>query len=174
MTFKYFNTPPYYDDFDQEKNYTRILFRPGHAVQARELTQMQTALQAQIDRHGRHIFKEGSPVLGGNTTLDNKLDYVKVESSFVTSAGGSTLITDNYYEEFLNTSLTGQSSGVTAKVIRDRFPDKIKEQLLATRWWNVRLDILKTLPVDNVFNFISAFQDLEGDVWDDIPTLSYK
>jgi virginiamycin A acetyltransferase len=64
--------------------------------------------------------------------------------------------------------------GVTAKVIRDRFPDKIKEQLLATRWWNVRLDILKTLPVDNVFNFISAFQDLEGDVWDDIPTLSYK
>ena len=117
MTFKYFNTPPYYDDFDQEKNYTRILFRPGHAVQARELTQMQTALQAQIDRHGRHIFKEGSPVLGGNTTLDNKLDYVKVESSFVTSAGGSTLITDNYYEEFLNTSLTGQSSGVTAKVI---------------------------------------------------------
>jgi hypothetical protein len=117
MPFKYFNTPPYYDDFAKEKNYVRILFRPGHAVQARELTQMQTALQAQISRHGRHIFKEGTPVLGGNTTIDNYLDYVKLESSFVTSAGGSTLITDNYYEEFLDTSLTGQTSGVTAKVI---------------------------------------------------------
>jgi hypothetical protein len=117
MPFKYFNTPPYYDDFAKEKNYVRILFRPGHAVQARELTQMQTALQAQISRHGRHIFKEGTPVLGGNTTIDNYLDYVKLESSFVTSAGGSTLITDNYYEEFLDTSVTGQTSGVTAKVI---------------------------------------------------------
>jgi acetyltransferase-like isoleucine patch superfamily enzyme len=64
--------------------------------------------------------------------------------------------------------------GVTAKVIRDRFPDKVKEQLLATRWWNVKLDILKTLPVDNVFNFISAFNDLEGNIWDDIETLSYE
>ena len=34
-----FNTEPYYDDFDQDKNFHRILFRPGYAVQARELTQ---------------------------------------------------------------------------------------------------------------------------------------
>ena len=38
------------DDFDETKNYHRVLFRPGYAVQARELTQLQTALQAQIDR----------------------------------------------------------------------------------------------------------------------------
>jgi hypothetical protein len=117
MPLKYYNNPPYYDDFDETKNYVRILYRPGHAVQARELTQMQTALQAQIDRHGRHIFKEGSPVLGGNMTLDNKLDYVKVESSFIPAGGATTLITDNYYDEFIGTTVTGQSSGVTAKVI---------------------------------------------------------
>jgi len=64
--------------------------------------------------------------------------------------------------------------GVTSKKIRDRFPDKIKEELLATRWWNVKLEILKTLPVDNVFNFISAFKELEGDIWDDIETLTLK
>lgn len=64
--------------------------------------------------------------------------------------------------------------GITSKKIRDRFPDKIKEQLLATKWWNVKLEILKTLPVDNVFNFISAFQELEGDIWDDIETLGYN
>lgn len=64
--------------------------------------------------------------------------------------------------------------GVTAKKIRDRFPDNIKQDLLDTRWWNVKLDVLKTLPVDNVFNFIAAFKELEGDIWDNIPTLGYK
>ena len=29
---------PYYDDFDKTKNYLKILFKPGFAVQARELT----------------------------------------------------------------------------------------------------------------------------------------
>lgn len=64
--------------------------------------------------------------------------------------------------------------GVTAKQIRDRFPDNIKQELLDTCWWNVRLDVLKTLPVDNVFNFIAAFKELEGDIWDNIPTLGYN
>ena len=64
--------------------------------------------------------------------------------------------------------------GVTAKKIRDRFPDNIKQDLLDTCWWNVKLELLKTLPVDNVFNFIAAFKELEGDIWDNIPTLGYK
>ena len=64
--------------------------------------------------------------------------------------------------------------GITAKKIRDRFPDSVKQDLLDTQWWNVKLEILKTLPVDNVFNFIAAFKELEGDIWDDIPTLGYK
>ena len=57
-----FNVDPFYDDFDEAKNYHRILFRPGLAVQARELTQMQTILQNQIDRFAEHIFREGSTV----------------------------------------------------------------------------------------------------------------
>jgi hypothetical protein len=36
------NKVPYYDDFDETNNYYRILFRPATAVQARELTQMQS------------------------------------------------------------------------------------------------------------------------------------
>ena len=58
------NVDPYYDDFDESKNFHRILFRPGFSVQARELTQLQSILQNQIDRFGAHIFKEGSPVRG--------------------------------------------------------------------------------------------------------------
>ena len=44
------NVSPYYDDFDESKNFHRILYRPGLAVQARELTQMQSIMQNQIDR----------------------------------------------------------------------------------------------------------------------------
>jgi hypothetical protein len=43
-----FNVEPYYDDFDPAKNYHRILFKPGFAVQARELTQLQTTQQLVI------------------------------------------------------------------------------------------------------------------------------
>ena len=54
-----FNVDPYYDDFDESKNFYRVLFRPGLAVQARELTQMQTILQNQIDRKRKRFHKQG-------------------------------------------------------------------------------------------------------------------
>ena len=60
---------PYFDDFDESKNFHRILFRPGYAVQARELTQLQTILQNQVERFGRHIFVNGSPVIGGKLDI---------------------------------------------------------------------------------------------------------
>lgn len=63
--------------------------------------------------------------------------------------------------------------GGVNKIIRDRFPDKVKEMLLETRWWNARLDILKTLPVDNVFKFVDEFHKLDDSKWDDIETLGY-
>jgi len=63
--------------------------------------------------------------------------------------------------------------GGVNKIIRDRFPDKVKEMLLETRWWNARLDILKTLPVDNVFRFVEEFNNLDDTKWDDIQTLGY-
>ncbi|MDA9938568.1 CatB-related O-acetyltransferase [bacterium] len=64
--------------------------------------------------------------------------------------------------------------GGVNKVIRDRFPDNVKEMLLETKWWNARLDILKTLPVDNVFRFVDEFNNLDDSKWDDIQTLGYS
>ena len=61
------NRFPYYDDFTPEDNYYRLLFRPGRAVQARELTQIQTLLQSQISKLSSHLFKDGSLVSGGKT-----------------------------------------------------------------------------------------------------------
>ena len=48
MATKDFNTSPYYDDYDSSKGYHRVLFKPSFAVQARELTQLQTILQNQV------------------------------------------------------------------------------------------------------------------------------
>lgn len=65
-----FNVDPYYDDYDQTDNFYRILYRPGYAVQARELTQQQTILQNQIHRFGNHVFRDGSDVSGATEVLD--------------------------------------------------------------------------------------------------------
>lgn len=61
---------PYYDDYNENNYYHRILFRPGYAVQARELTQMQTMAQVQTERFGRSIYQNGSIVQGGQISVD--------------------------------------------------------------------------------------------------------
>jgi hypothetical protein len=76
-----FNVNPYYDDFDEDKNFNRILFKPGTAVQARELTQLQTIIQDQIKKFGDHIFVTGSKVTGGQITIQN-CNYLNIASTF--------------------------------------------------------------------------------------------
>ena len=41
------NISPYYDDFSKDKQFYKVLFRPGYPVQARELTTLQSTLQNQ-------------------------------------------------------------------------------------------------------------------------------
>ena len=77
-----FNVAPWYDDFDASKNYHRILFKPGFAVQARELTQAQTILQDQITKFADNIFKQNSPVTGGQVTTNLRCNYIKLQSSY--------------------------------------------------------------------------------------------
>ena len=76
-----FNQDPYYDDFDDDKNFYRVLFKPGNAVQARELTQLQTILQDQIKKFGDHMFKTGSIVSGGQIVIQNTA-YINIASTF--------------------------------------------------------------------------------------------
>ena len=59
---------PYYNDFDAQKKYLQILFKPGLPLQARELSQAQSILQNQIQRFGNHIFDNGSTVLSGGVS----------------------------------------------------------------------------------------------------------
>lgn len=82
---------PYFDDYDVTKNFYRVLYRPAAAVQTRELNQMQNILQDQIDKFGRHIFKEGSVVEGCAFTFDNSYDYAKIKDNFANNFAISNL-----------------------------------------------------------------------------------
>ena len=98
------NVSPYYDDFADSNNYHRVLFRPSHAVQARELTQAQTILQSQIERFGNNIFKEGAMVIPGQISINMEYEAVKLTSF----SGTSTL------SNLEGGTFTGQTSGVQA------------------------------------------------------------
>ena len=95
------NVSPYFDDFNENDNYYKVLFKPGVPVQARELTGLQSILQNQIAKFGQHFFKEGSKVIPGNTTyIDNykcvviNKEYLGINTSF---DGLSTSINNKTY-----------------------------------------------------------------------------
>jgi len=105
------NQSPYYDDFNETKQFYRILFRPGRAVQARELTQLQSILQKQIERFGAHIFKEGSIVQPGQIHYERNYKFVKLQSTY------NSVDADNVIEDLVGDTLTGQSTGLKAIVV---------------------------------------------------------
>lgn len=111
MAIKNYNVSPYYDDFDQDKNFYRILFKPGVAVQARELTQLQTILQNQIAQFGSHVFEEGSIVIPGQSAVNSRYQYVKLEESY------NGVTTDSILPSLVGKTLTGLTTGVKADVI---------------------------------------------------------
>lgn len=84
---------PYFDDFSEQKNFHRILFRPAVAVQVRELNQLQSIFQNQIERFAGHIFKEGSVVSGCSMTGYNNWRFIAVMP--VQESAGTTVDLDS-------------------------------------------------------------------------------
>ena len=75
---KQFNIYPYYDDFDSDKHFHKILYRPGYTVQTRELNQSQSILQDQINKFADHIFNNGSVVIPGGIQIKTDQSYAKL------------------------------------------------------------------------------------------------
>ena len=102
------NVNPYYDDFEESKNYHRILFKPGHAVQARELTQLQTVIYNQIKRFANHIFKDGTVIQKSDpSTIQPNEAVISIKLS------GTPDVTA-YVDKFV----TGVTSNVVGKVLK--------------------------------------------------------
>ena len=100
------NISPYYDDFNKDNDYYKVLFRPGRPVQARELSTLQSILQNQVESFGSHVFKEGSMVIPGGGFFDDSYFSVKVESDHLG------LPISLYSTELKGKKLKGQNSQV--------------------------------------------------------------
>ena len=106
------NVDPYYDDFSEAKQFNRILFKPAKAVQARELTQLQTILQKQVERFGSNVYKEGTVISGINITSRPDISYVKLNDT--------TGFTDpSIYNQTDSATFTatGNTTGLVAEII---------------------------------------------------------
>lgn len=80
------NISPYFDDFSENKDFYRILFKPGVSLQTRELNQLQAIIQNQIERFGNHIFKNGTIVSGINFSYNPNYKFVKINDLQVDTA----------------------------------------------------------------------------------------
>jgi hypothetical protein len=141
------NISPYYDDFDSEKNFYKVLFNPGRPVQARELTTLQSILQNQVESFGSHIFKEGSVVIPGNIAYDGQFYSVKLNS---TNFGVDISL---YINNFIGKKVVGQTSGTTATIQYVVLPNDINVENLTI--------YVKYIDSDNNFVF-NQFEDGES------------
>ena len=105
------NVSPYFDDFDREDQYYRVLFKPGYPVQARELTTLQSMLQSQIEQVGDHLFKEGSVVIPGNINYIDNYYAVELQDSYL----GIDIL--SYLPYLIGKTVRGANSGVRAAVV---------------------------------------------------------
>ena len=106
------NVAPYFDDFNASNDYYSVLFKPGYPVQARELNNLQSILQNQVEKFGQHFFKEGSKVVPGNTYYNKEYAGIQLELSFL----GVPI--SNYLGQLVGSKITGLTSGVTATVAK--------------------------------------------------------
>ena len=104
---KTYNINPYFDDFSDNNNFYQILFKPGYAVQARELTQLQTILRDQIAKFGSSIYQHGSVVIPGNSFADLNVPCIKLQPA--------TGVTASSFEG-KTIRVSGETSGIKAYV----------------------------------------------------------
>ena len=130
------NVAPYYDDFESSDNFVKTLFRPGFAIQARELTQLQSALQNQISQHGGHVFEEGAMVIPGAVSYNRAYHSLKLASTFA----GETVDPSQYFSTTTPVTITGATTGVTATVIGFDVATSTDQPTLYLRYINTGTD----------------------------------
>ena len=114
------NVSPYFDDFDKEKNYYRVLVKPEYPIQAREINNLQSILQNQVESLGNHFFKDGSVVIPGQTSYNRFYNAVQIQSSL------TGINVEDYLPSLIGKKVIGETSKVVAIV--DRFLTAVESE----------------------------------------------
>jgi len=147
-----YESSPYFDDYAssnvEAKGYLKMLFKPGLSVQTRELNQLQTMLQTQVERFGLNIFQNGSPVLDGVATFNNDYTFIDVTFTDADLQYDGVTITETVLQNRLNQLLkVDVQDSLSADVIR------YEPLILTTAETRYRLYLryTKQLSEENVF-----------------------
>ena len=107
------NVTPYYNDFSAAKKFNRVVFKPGVAVQARELTQLQDYLLNTFKEFGDFVFKDGATVRGG-AGYPVLVPFIKINDTDSSSAA----VSNDTLASYVGDTVTGSTTGIKA-VIKD-------------------------------------------------------
>lgn len=146
------NVSPYFDDFDESKNFHRILFQPKQAVQARELTQLQTILQNQIERFGDAVYQNGTVIKGCTFKYDTAYAYVKLRDIRVD-------LGDNDVSSLVGMTVTNPVTGLQALIVN--YQEGFETQnpntkTIFVKYMNTGSNQEKTFAANDTLNFTDA------------------
>ena len=124
----------YKDDYADSDGFHRILFNPRRALQARELTQLQTIIQKEVERFGRNLFKDGAAVNSGGLVINDNYEFVKItDANFPANIDGETF--------------TGQTSNVQIRVLETVASSGSDPNTLYVRYTNSSSGTSGTTPI---------------------------
>ena len=132
-----FNQSPYFDDYNEKKNFYKILFRPERPVQARELTTLQTMFNRQVRRFADHMFKNGTKISDARTRI-LEYNYILIATATSTAALKEGML------------LVGTISGQQATFI-DRVDDKMCLEFRGSNITNTGMGFTGGEPVDALY-----------------------
>jgi hypothetical protein len=104
------NVNPYWDDYDETKDFYRILHKPGVSVQTRELNQTQSIFQKQIERFADNIFVRGTIIDGCNFIFQSPHPYIKILDTVIGGEAANP-------SEYVNFQISSSASGLKAYIV---------------------------------------------------------
>ena len=148
---------PFYDDYDEDKQFYNVLFRPKYAVQTRELNQIQTMFQKQIERLGNHLFEDGSIVIPGEVSYDLNYSYATVSMTLPSSFSN--------FEQFVKDNevlIRGSDTGLIARIVNFIPSDGTDPDTMYLMYLNGGTDNrTSTFPADENVRVYVAASDFE-------------
>lgn len=159
---------PYFDDYNKDKKYYKVLFRPGRAVQARELNQIQSVLQEQVARLGTSLFHQGSQILPADAQavryFTNSV-FAKIPAADFFESNDSGLLTDIldvYWVGKTVTNSVGVKGTIQGYKVSENYNSTTK-----SGWVRLYIQLLEAAPGDVSQNNFLPGDTLSVDVKND-------